>query len=172
MQDPFEKNVPGMGLGRDPERTPMQWDAGPNAGFSAAEPWLPVAADAATVNVANQREDPKSMLTLYRRLIELRRREPALAVGSFQSLRSCGGGDHVVAYVRQADRSSDGDKRFLIVLNLGPAARSFDPVAIVRAARSSVGRVVLSTHLDREGEAVTDTVALRADEGVVIELAG
>src|SRR6185312_17547381 len=46
VQDPFEKNVPGMGLGRDPQRTPMQWDASPNAGFAAAgvKPWLPIAA--------------------------------------------------------------------------------------------------------------------------------
>src|SRR5688500_7530759 len=83
VQHPFEKNVPGMGLGRDPERTPMQWDDGPNAGFAppGATPWLPLAEDYRTVNVARQREDPKSLLTLYRRLIQLRRAEAALSVG-------------------------------------------------------------------------------------------
>ena len=47
VQDPWERNVPGLGLGRDPVRTPMQWDAGPNAGFAraGAEPWLPLAPD-------------------------------------------------------------------------------------------------------------------------------
>ena len=48
VQDPFEKNVPGIGLGRDPERTPMQWNAAPNAGFTDGTPWLPLADDYAT----------------------------------------------------------------------------------------------------------------------------
>ncbi len=65
MQDPWEKNLPGRSLGRDPERTPMQWDATPNAGFTTGGPWLPVAEDYATVNVATQRDDPRSMLSLY-----------------------------------------------------------------------------------------------------------
>ena len=80
VQDPFEKNVPGMGLGRDPERTPMQWSAAPNAGFTLPQnkPWLPIAADVATVNVEAEQADPKSMLTLYRRLIALRRAERLL----------------------------------------------------------------------------------------------
>src|SRR6185369_17017347 len=45
IQDPVERNVPGCGLGRDPQRTPMQWSAARNAGFTQAEPWLPVAED-------------------------------------------------------------------------------------------------------------------------------
>ena len=45
VRDPFEKNVPGIGVGRDGCRTPMQWDATPNAGFSTAQPWLPLADD-------------------------------------------------------------------------------------------------------------------------------
>jgi alpha-glucosidase len=53
VQDPFEKNVPGIGVGRDPERTPMQWDASPSAGFSTGTPWLPVADNYAVVNVAS-----------------------------------------------------------------------------------------------------------------------
>jgi alpha-glucosidase len=163
VRDPFEKNVPGMGLGRDPERTPMQWDSGPNAGFSSAEPWLPVAADGGVVNVARQREDPRSMLTLCRRLIELRRREPALSVGGFQSLKNCGGNDCVIAYVRRTGADDRPGRRFLIVLNLGSEPQRFDP--------PGGGRVVLSTQLDREGEAVKEVLALRGDEGVVVELA-
>src|SRR6185503_17285360 len=73
VQDPQELGVPGIGLGRDPERTPMQWDASPNAGFTSGTPWLPLAANYRTANVAAEHDDPASMLTLYRRLIALRR---------------------------------------------------------------------------------------------------
>ncbi|UXY14644.1 alpha-amylase family glycosyl hydrolase [Chitiniphilus purpureus] len=86
LQDPIEKNMPGLGRGRDPQRTPMQWDHSANAGFSQGEPWLPLAEDAAQVNVASQRDDPASVLQLYRRLIQLRREHPALAVGSYRGL--------------------------------------------------------------------------------------
>src|SRR3954462_9027466 len=51
VQDPFEKNVPGKGLGRDPERTPMRWDASENAGFTTGEPWLPLGDDWQVANV-------------------------------------------------------------------------------------------------------------------------
>src|SRR5207237_2009062 len=86
VQDPFEKNVPGKGLGRDPERTPMQWNARPNAGFTDARPWLPIGADFATVNVEAQRDDPRSILNLYRQLIALRRAEPATEAGRVEPI--------------------------------------------------------------------------------------
>jgi alpha-glucosidase len=56
MQDPWEQRVPGLGLGRDPQRTPMQWDETPNAGFTNedVQPWLPLADDYKAVNVAVQ----------------------------------------------------------------------------------------------------------------------
>ena len=65
-------------VGRDGARTPMPWDASPNAGFtgSEAEPWLPIG-EHATTNVASQAEDPDSVLALCRRLIALRRRSDA-----------------------------------------------------------------------------------------------
>ena len=97
VRDPFERNVPGRGLGRDAERTPMQWSAAPHAGFTRAEPWLPVAADYREVNVETQRGDACSMLALYRRLIALRRSEPALETGSFVLARAP---TEVLAYVR------------------------------------------------------------------------
>ncbi len=159
VRDPFARNVPGLGLGRDPERTPMQWDDGPGAGFTGGEPWLPVASDAAAVNVAAQRDDPRSPLTLYRRLLALRRAEPALAVGPFAPLRA--GGD-LLAWVRK-----DGDRRFLVALNLGSEPATYAPPLLQLA-----GVVALSTHLDRAGERVHRSLELRADEGVVLGLDG
>ena len=157
VRDPFERNVPGLGLGRDPVRTPMQWEGGPGAGFTTGEPWLPPAPDAREVNVDAQSGDPRSLLALYRRLLALRRAEAALSVGAFAPLRAPG---ELLAWVRK-----DGDRRFLVVLNLGP-----EPAAFTPAILDLQGRVEVSTALDREGEPVRRTVELRADEGVVVRL--
>ncbi|HWH77213.1 MAG TPA: alpha-amylase family glycosyl hydrolase [Candidatus Binatus sp.] len=157
VRDPFEKNVPGLGLGRDPVRTPMQWSAVDGAGFTTGAPWLPVADDFKTSNVAASRDRPDSILTLYHRLIELRRAEPALSVGEFASLP---GSDGVMAYVRKA-----GDRRLLIVLNFASHPARFDLRALVAHPV-----LLLSTHLDRNQEHLGSDLELRSDEGVVIEL--
>ena len=82
VRDPFGKNAPGFG--RDPERTPMQWDASPHAGFSSVEPWLPRRARLhGHAMWQTQSSDAGSMLSLYRALIALRREEAALAIGSY-----------------------------------------------------------------------------------------
>jgi alpha-glucosidase len=156
-QDPFGKNVPGRGLGRDPCRTPMQWTADENAGFTNGTPWLPVADDARTRNVATQDQEPASVLTLHRRLLTLRRAEPALHRGAYASVPAQGS---VVAYVRKSD-----DAVFLVVLNFGSSAVAFD-----LPSRELHGRIVLSTHLDREGDEVIEPLSLRADEGVIVRL--
>jgi alpha-glucosidase len=137
----------------------VQRDAFPNAGFSAAEPWLPLADDFRTVNVVAQRDDLGSMLSLYRRLIALRRAEPALAVGSYAPIEASG---DVLAYVRTAGASN---RRFLIALNLGPTPHTLDLPGTELA-----GRVVLGTHPDRDGDPVRDALALRGAEGVVVEI--
>jgi alpha-glucosidase len=154
VQDPWEKGVPGLGLGRDPERTPMQWSAAPNAGFSRATPWLPLAADFAAVNVAAQQGQSGSMLALYRALIELRRREPTLAVGGYVPVAAEG---MVLAYRRCQD-----DHEFLIALNLGheparlqlPAGRGHEPV--------------LTTLVDGGRPPRSGVLELRGDEGVIL----
>jgi alpha-glucosidase len=159
VRDPFEKNLTGLGFGRDPERTPMQWTADKHAGFSTAEPWLPVADDFKICNVAGERDDPCSLLSLYRELIRLRRQELALSVGDYVSLPA---GEDLMAYERRF-----GDRRFLVVLNFGSQERIFD-LAALRA--QPVLR--LSTHLDRARESLGDELRLRADEGVIVGLGG
>jgi alpha-glucosidase len=157
VQDPFERNVPGLGLGRDPVRTPMQWGSGQGAEFSPAKPWLPLADDFEDLNVAVERDDPTSLLTLYRRLIELRRAEPALSVGDYAALPS---GEHLMAYMRKAN-----GRRLLILLNFSAQPQSFNAGELeARAA------VLLSTNLDRKQEELGDELVLRAHEGVIIEL--
>ena len=157
VRDPWERRVPGLGLGRDPVRTPMQWDAGPNAGFTdAQEPWLPLAANFASVNVAAQQADPRSVLRLYQALLALRRAEPALSVGAYVPVSATG---DVLAYERHAP----GGGRVLVALNLGGEAREVEGI-------HGGGRVLLSTRLDRGGEAVAGAVRLRPDEGVIVGL--
>jgi alpha-glucosidase len=151
VRDPLERRVPGLGLGRDPVRTPMQWSAAPHAGFTTGRPWLPVSSRHATVNVAAQRDDPRSMLALYSRLLALRRAEPALQVGSFQLLETTG---EVLAYLREG--------RFLVALNLGDEPQR---VPLVRG-----GAVALSTHLDRADERVGNPLDLRPNEGLIVRL--
>ena len=72
--------------GRDPERTPMQWDSTPGRGFSTGEPWLPYGP--ADINVEEQRVDATSMLALQRRAIWLRKRLPALTRGTCREVES------------------------------------------------------------------------------------
>jgi alpha-glucosidase len=117
--DPQGKRSPGYG--RDPERTPMQWDASPNAGFCRpdVEPWLPLPGDYREANVEAQREDPGSMLSLVRRLVRLRREHPPLALGSYRELES--GEAPVVAYLREHEGN-----RVLVALNFGEAGESLE----------------------------------------------
>src|SRR3954468_5704361 len=90
VRDPFEKNVPGIGVGRDGCRTPMQWNANANAGFSAVAPWLPVAADFTHENVVNLTADRRSILNLYRALIRLRKTHRVLVTGSYRPVAAQG----------------------------------------------------------------------------------
>ena len=111
VQDPRELREPGLGLGRDPVRAPMSWDDSANAGFTTGEPWLPLGPDWPTRNVAAQESDPASLLSLHRRLLSLRRAEPALAVGSIEAVTAVG---DVLCYDRV-----HGPTRLRVMLNLG-----------------------------------------------------
>ncbi|MFG1424681.1 alpha-amylase family glycosyl hydrolase [Roseixanthobacter glucoisosaccharinicivorans] len=157
VQDPYEKNVPGLGLGRDGVRTPMQWDDGPFAGFSTVEPWLPLAADFPEVNVAAQRGNGHSMLTLVRRLIEVRRGREELMLGAYRALAAQG---DLLLYVRVRD----GAGRVLVALNLGD-----EPLSATLPGLA--GEVLLSTFCDREEERISGEIALRANEGLMVALA-
>jgi len=158
VKDPFEKNVPGIGLGRDPERTPMQWGSEPFAGFSTVEPWLPVADDYETYNVKVEREQPNSMLTLVRRLLSLRRASRALSVGSIQTVPT--GSPDLLAYMRE----SEGE-RFLVVLNLSSSDLAYDFESVAKE-----GTLLVSTRLDREGVEHFSSLHLRRDEGLLLSL--
>lgn len=157
VRDPFEKNVPGVGLGRDPCRTPMQWDRSLHAGFTVGEPWLPISDDYAVVNVRAEDEDPASFLTLYRHLLKLRRSHSALSIGQYEPLAASG---DLLAYVRHTR-----DEGILIALNLGG-----QPCALFLGSPGIVGRTLVSTYLDRKDEVSTTNLGLRANEGLIVAL--
>jgi alpha-glucosidase len=159
VQDPQGINL-GIERTRDVCRTPMQWDTSPNAGFCPAgvEPWLPVSTDYETRSVAAQSADPTSMLTLYRKLLALRRASPALYGGSYRPLD--GVPDDCFVYVRER-----GEERKLVALNFSGAEQ-----IVPLPALASSAEVLLSTHLDREGPVDSDNLRLRADEGCVVAL--
>ncbi len=158
VRDPYGKRVPGAS--RDPCRTPMQWDAGPRAGFSPPKstvPWLPLAGDYAEVNVAHALGDPGSMLNLYRRLLAYRRYSPALRCGEYRPVE--GTPEAIFAYTRRA-----GEHVVLVALNFSEQEQHLALPAL------GEGTVVLSTRLDRTGTEELADVVLRGDEGILVKL--
>ena len=154
-RDPAEIRQPGIGMGRDPERTPLPWDNSPGWGFSANEPWLPIGEANTGVNVEDSEKDQASMLAFYRHLIGLRRAESVLVSGQLTELSA---ELDVLRFVR-----SNGKKRFEAFINLGDQLRQFhvDP-----------GKIVTCTELHRRGEPVSGVVQLEPTEAILIEAAG
>jgi alpha-glucosidase len=147
------------GVSRDPIRTPMPWDGGRNGGFSTApadDLWLPVWQRHRTDNVAAQLADPASMLSLYRRLLALRRGSPALRAGAYATHPATDAG--CLVYVRERDA-----ERKLVALNLTDAPR--------RIELGERGTVALSTRWRRDGETCAGTLELMPGEGAVIDAA-
>lgn len=71
---------------RDNARTPMQWDASPQAGFTSGHPWLAVNENYPTINVAAAEKNPNSILHYYRKMIAFRKTYPTLVYGNFDDL--------------------------------------------------------------------------------------
>jgi alpha-glucosidase len=159
VQDPFEKNVPGIGMGRDPCRTPMRWTPDGHGGFTTATPWLPVGEGLASNNVESATGDRHSMLSLTHRLLALRRAHPALAVGDYVGLQSDRSADAgVLGYMRM-----HGASRVLAFLNFATKPRRADLSAHLHG-----GRLIFSSDADRALAAVGETIDLAALEGVLI----
>lgn len=151
-RDPWGENVDW--LSRDGARTPMQWNAEPNAGFCSdgTDPWLPVDAGYGTVNVESELDDPDSTLNLYRRLLRLRKEHSALHLGSFLTHPSSS--EDVFAYRRESDTET-----MTVVLNFANEPRS---IGVGR------GDIVFSTSdPGRAGRCGSD-IDLAPLEGVVI----
>lgn len=160
VQDPWGIRVGDLILGRDPQRAPMLWDAGPNAGFTQpdVEPWLPIAADHEQVNVSSQLDDPGSMLAFTRRLLAERSTSPALSLGEYQPLDV--GSSACMSWLRQ-----DGDERYVVVLNFTEDTQTVSVPTFER------GSIVVSTHMDRDGSEDLSSLTMRGNEGCLIRIA-
>lgn len=114
IQDPGAKG----GAGRDPERTPLQWSAAENAGFSTAGiTWLPVAANYLTHNIETESRQPDSFLALYRKLCQLRNTSESLRHGGFKVIDT--GDSKVLGYVRIGE-----NEQHTILMNFSKTAHN------------------------------------------------
>jgi alpha-glucosidase len=138
-------------------RTPMQWDGGPGAGFSAGQPWLRLSPDADRRNVAAQRRDPNSVLATYKRLLAARRASPAIRRGTMERLDA--GDPDVLAWTRECE-----GERLLVAVNFSPDERTIRPGEIAPGSWTPV----VGTHLDPAGVAADGGLTLRADEAVIL----
>ena len=154
-EDPQGKAQPARN--RDVARTPMQWDGGPSAGFTSGTPFFPIADDYQTINVAKLEKDEGSLLHLYRRLIALRKAEPALSRGIQTPVTRRA---PVLAYRRELP-----GRHLLVLLNMAGDELSFDFSEL-----SGSGELLLSTFLDRTGERPSQNVRLRGNEGLILSL--
>jgi alpha-glucosidase len=156
IQDPFEKLVPGFDLNRDPQRAPMRWDDTPCGGFTSGTPWLPLGEDIGERNVERLKNDSRSLLSLYRQLIALRRRESVLVAGEYRPIRTV---NDILTYKRIG-----ADAEILIALNTAGEPRQLQ--------WQGRGTLLLSSYLDCDEGPVEGPKLLRQNEGVIIKITG
>ena len=168
IQDPPAVNQPEIAhlVGRDPERTPMQWDDSPNAGFSAPDVkdlWLPLAPNYKEVNVESELKDPRSTLNFYRNLLACRKASPALLWGDYGpvELDSTEAKANCFVFTRHAAAENE---HILVALNFSGEDQKLS------LPQFGTGRVILSTRMDRDDEVNLGDFTLRANEGCIIEL--
>jgi alpha-glucosidase len=155
---PAEVLLMAADYSRDRCRTPMQWSNRPNAGFSpeGIQTWLPVNPNYAQgINVAEQQNDPESMLNFYKKLLRLRKQTPALIDGDYTPLHETA--EDYFAFLR---RSQETGQTCLVVLNLSEKNHNLDFDLTSREARC-----LFSTHKPAE-----QTVSLEALEIAPFEI--
>ena len=152
---------------RDHARTPVQWDAGPGAGFTTGTPWLEVNPNHAEVNAEAAWADEGSVLHLYRRLVALRHEEPVVALGDLRMLLP----EHeaLYAFTRALDAPRDGGgwdrDELLVVVNVGGTDQALPPGFL---AGWEDAEVLVGTHDDAGPAGELGSAGLRAWEGVVL----
>ncbi len=149
VKDPIGRTGWPQEKGRDGERTPMQWNDAPNAGFSQATPWLPVPSSFHTHNVASEAQDPNSVLNLYKRVLALRHTNEALLEGEYSALNQ--DDPNVMSYLR-----SYKGKAVLVALNMSaaPQRAAFD-LSRQGFARATMKTLIVSPGASAKGNEVS-----------------
>jgi alpha-glucosidase len=164
LRDPYTKRFWPFRPGRDPARTPMQWDASRHAGFTTGQPWLPVSPEYSQRNVDQEARDPRSLLSFYKMLIQRRRASPALSRGECSLVN--GAPDDCLIYQRVANSGKATIEKMLVVLNC-----SEREVEFTLPKGSLQGRLLVSTNYDAEKTVGSShLIRLGPNEGRLMQL--
>ncbi|KKQ38933.1 MAG: Alpha amylase, catalytic region [Candidatus Roizmanbacteria bacterium GW2011_GWA2_37_7] len=154
MKDPMALNMKGFHFGRDPVRTPMQWDTTQYGGFSNVEPWLPIEKESAERNVASEEIDKESFLSLYKSILNLRKTRKSLTEGKYIPLECKN--PHVLGFIRRGV-----DEETLILANFSEEIQGVE-------LPTGDWKTILSTKLDVKNRKEQNRVNLRPFEGIVL----
>ena len=166
VKDPIGRMGWPKEKGRDGERTPMQWNGDTDAGFSIAkQPWLPVASDYKTVNVAAERKDPNSMLNYYKKLISLRKQNAQLRDGEFITVDATN--ESVLSFLR---RTPDG-KAVLVSLNFTSTPQTLQLNLAQHGIKGTHSKLLLASYGGASGSAELSNLALPPFGSYVGEIA-
>jgi len=147
VKDPIGRSGWPKEKGRDGERTPMQWDSSANGGFSKASPWLPVPATAKTYNVAEELKDPNSVLSFYKKVLQLRHTNKELLDGSYVPLNE--NDQNVLSYLRVYH-----DQALLVALNMSGTTQNVN-FQLKKNGFSSAKSLVVTGNSSSSGDLVT-----------------
>jgi alpha-glucosidase len=153
VKDPIGQRGWPKEIGRDGERTPMQWSAAPQAGFSTATPWNPVPATFATYNVAAELKDPNSILNWYKRLLTLRHTDAALLDGDYIALNE--NDPSVLSYLRKS-----GHAAAIVVINMSASPQNVSFNLAPQGLAAGAAKTLLTTQASLKDNSSIQRLAL------------
>jgi alpha-glucosidase len=155
IHDTKELRTPGFG--RDPVRTPMQWNSSTYAGFSEVVPWLPLEKDYKEKNVASESKDPSSMLHLYKTLLKLRAEHNEVFVrGEFQTIQT--NNAEIFAYERTTQNAT-----YYVYVNFSDKNQQCELVS-----GTLLHQIVSSVQQTNRGDTIYNTLELKPFEAIVL----
>ncbi|MGB8956847.1 MAG: alpha-glucosidase [Tumebacillaceae bacterium] len=155
-EEVFESLLP---LSRDNSRTPVQWNDGPNAGFTTGEPWIKINPNYQQINVEAALSDPNSVYYYYQKLIALRKENPVMVYGDYQDLSA--DNEHLYVYTRSLD-----GVRWLVMLNHSDS----ESVLTLPEAHDANKRLIIANYGDVADDQPIARVTLRPHEARVYQL--